>query len=98
MSAAKSPLTYRQMLVNGSGLKAGLAIFFILLMHTYQSGLLRSHDLGNLVAKPGQAHTAFTYHRTWETGLGSEIRVTDFSPDFFVPRQVFDKPTLRPTN
>jgi hypothetical protein len=27
-------------------------------------------------------HTALTYHRTWETGLGSEIRVTGFSPDF----------------
>jgi hypothetical protein len=39
-------------------------------------------DLGNLVAIIRLQHTAFTYHRTWETGLGSEIRVTDFSPDF----------------
>ena len=30
-----------------------------------------------------QPHTRFTYHRTWETGLGAEIRVAAVSPDFF---------------
>jgi hypothetical protein len=29
-------------------------------------------------------HTRVTYHRTWETGLRVAIRVTTFSPDFFV--------------
>ena len=28
-------------------------------------------------------HTPFTYHRTWETGLGVEIRVATVSPAFF---------------
>jgi hypothetical protein len=28
-------------------------------------------------------HTPLTYHRTWETGLGVEIRVATFSPAFF---------------
>jgi len=45
-------------------------------------GLLEDDDLGNLAGVPALPHTALTYHRTWETGLGSEIRVTDFSPDF----------------
>ena len=31
-----------------------------------------------------RTHTRFTYHRTWETGLRVAIRVTAFSPDFFV--------------
>ena len=38
----------------------------------------------NLVPKSSSTDTAFTYHRTWETGLGVEIRVATFSPDFFV--------------
>jgi len=50
------------------------------------NGLLADSVLGNLGENSGVEHTAFTYHRTWETGLGSEIRVTDFSPDFFVPK------------
>jgi len=29
-------------------------------------------------------HTPSTYHRTWETGLGVEIRVATVSPDFSV--------------
>jgi hypothetical protein len=41
-------------------------------------------DLGYLVAIPDLLHTRFTYHRTWETGLGTEIRVAGSSPDFFV--------------
>jgi hypothetical protein len=39
---------------------------------------------GNLVAFLLLPHTRFTYHRTWETGLGVEIRVATLSPDFFV--------------
>jgi len=43
--------------------------------------------LSNLAACKALAHTRFTYHRTWETGLGVEIRVTAASPDFFaLPR------------
>ena len=42
-------------------------------------------DLGNLVALSNLLHTRFTYHRTWETGLETEIRVADFSPAFFCP-------------
>src|SRR6516162_3033038 len=38
---------------------------------------------GNLVAFRTLSHTRFTYHRTWETGLGVEIRVATLSPDFF---------------
>jgi hypothetical protein len=40
-------------------------------------------DLGNLVAFSDLPHTRFTYHRTWETGLETEIRVAAFSPAFF---------------
>jgi len=35
---------------------------------------------------PSLPHTQFTYHRTWETGLETEIRVADFSPAFFCLR------------
>jgi len=37
-----------------------------------------------LPSPPTLPHTRLTYHRTWETGLGVEIRVATFSPDFFV--------------
>jgi hypothetical protein len=43
-------------------------------------------------------HTPSTYHRTWETGLGVEIRVATVSPDFFVssaPANFFQLRTLR---
>ena len=46
--------------------------------------LLRDSDPGNLAALLVLPHTLFTYHRTWETGLETEIRVAAFSPDFFV--------------
>ncbi len=54
------------------------------------SRLLGDNDLSNLVGRVGLPHTRLTYHRTWETGLGSEIRVTDFSPDF-VFRNIFQE-------
>jgi len=40
-------------------------------------------DPGNLVRFLDLPHTRLTYHRTWETGLETEIRVADFSPAFF---------------
>jgi hypothetical protein len=43
-------------------------------------------DHRNLVPFPHLPHTRFTYHRTWETGLGVEIRVATVSPDFFASR------------
>jgi hypothetical protein len=42
-------------------------------------------DPRNLVPRPHLPHTRLTYHRTWETGLETEIRVADFSPAFFCP-------------
>ena len=45
--------------------------------------LLPANDLRNLVVNPKATHTRFTYHRTWETGLGVAIRVTTFDPDFY---------------
>jgi hypothetical protein len=57
--------------------------------------LLEDDDLGNLVDGTVLTHTAFTYHRTWETGLGSEIRVTDFSPDFIFCRNLKKVSPLR---
>jgi hypothetical protein len=48
--------------------------------YTYRSNQSMS-DLGNLAADAQPAHTSPTYHRTWETGLGSEIRVAGFSPE-----------------
>ena len=39
-------------------------------------------NLGNLAPFSHLTHTRFTYHRTWETGLGVEIRVATVSPDF----------------
>jgi hypothetical protein len=47
-------------------------------------GLPGNSDLGNLVGEASAKHTRLTYHRTWETGLRVAIRVTTFSPDFFV--------------
>ena|ERR1700758_3173705 len=41
----------------------------------------------NLAAISPSTHTLSTYHRTWETGLGVEIRVAAFSPDFVFPRR-----------
>jgi hypothetical protein len=40
-------------------------------------------DPRNLVPVLHLPHTRLTYHRTWETGLETEIRVADFSPAFF---------------
>jgi len=40
-------------------------------------------DLGNLAGFSLLPHTRFTYHRTWETGLDTEIRVAVISPAFF---------------
>src|ERR1700730_10661016 len=37
-------------------------------------------------------HTRLRYHRTWETGLETKIRVAYFSPAFFCP------PTPAPSN
>ncbi len=45
--------------------------------------LPRDSDLGNLVPIFHLPHTDFTYHRTWETGLGAEIRVAAAGPAFF---------------
>jgi hypothetical protein len=47
---------------------------------TYRSNQSMS-DLGNLAADVHPTHTSSTYHRTWETGLGSGIRVAGFSPE-----------------
>jgi hypothetical protein len=49
------------------------------------SRLPKANDPGNLVHFPHLPHTRLTYHRTWETGLETEIRVADFSPAFFLP-------------
>ena len=40
--------------------------------------------LRNLVVLEYLSHTRLTYHRTWETGLRVAIRVTAFSPAFFL--------------
>lgn len=40
---------------------------------------------GNLALLLVLTHTLLTYHRTWETGLGVESRVTASNPDFFGP-------------
>ena len=43
-------------------------------LYTFTSPkLLSDNVLGNLVAFESESHTPFTYHRTWETGLGVEI-------------------------
>jgi len=49
-------------------------------------------DLGNLVSFPHLTHTRFTYHRTWETGLGVEIRVATVNPDFSFSAPSFGHP------
>jgi hypothetical protein len=48
--------------------------------------LPRYSDPRNLVGFSHLPHTRFTYHRTWETGLETEIRVADFNPAFFACR------------
>src|ERR1700681_3255428 len=45
--------------------------------------LPRYRDPRNLVRFLHLPHTRLTYHRTWETGLETEIRVAAFSPAFF---------------
>ncbi len=47
--------------------------------------LPKYNDPRNLVRFLRLTHTRFTYHRTWETGLGAEIRVTVANPAFFCP-------------
>ena len=49
--------------------------------------LPRYRDPRNLVRFPHLPHTRLTYHRTWETGLETEIRVAAFSPAFFCPHR-----------
>jgi hypothetical protein len=48
-----------------------------------RSKLLKYNDPRNLVGFAVLTHTRFTYHRTWETGLGAEIRVTVANLAFF---------------
>jgi len=47
------------------------------------SWLLKDNAPRNLVGFVALKHTRFTYHRTWETGLGAEIRVTIANLAFF---------------
>ncbi len=47
--------------------------------------LPKYNDPRNLVRSRHLPHTRLTYHRTWETGLETEIRVAAFSPAFFAP-------------
>ena len=59
--------------------------------------LPRYRDPRNLVRFRHLPHTRLTYHRTWETGLETEIRVAAFSPAFFCPHRGDSgdsKPTL----
>jgi hypothetical protein len=59
--------------------------------------LPRYRDPRNLVRFRHLPHTPLTYHRTWETGLETEIRVAAFSPAFFCPHRGdsgVSKPTL----
>src|SRR5579864_550873 len=57
------------------------------------SKLLKYNDPRNLVGFALLTHTRFTYHRTWETGLGAEIRVTVANPAFFcVPESAIGPP------
>ena len=45
----------------------------------------------NLAGFSTLTHTRFTYHRTWETGLGAEIRVTVANLAFFcLPESFID--------
>jgi len=53
-------------------------------------------DPRNLVPFSHLPHTRLTYHRTWETGLETEIRVADFSPAFFCPHT--PNRLIRPNN
>ena len=46
-----------------------------------------------LSASSRLTHTRSTYHRTWETGLGAEIRVTVANPAFFVPALIIKYPS-----
>lgn len=50
--------------------------------------LPKYNDPRNLVGFFHLPHTRFTYHRTWETGLETEIRVADFNPAFFCPKSL----------
>src|SRR5713101_5581592 len=59
-----------------------------LLLYTRTTlGLPKYRDPRNLVRFPHLPHTRLTYHRTWETGLETEIRVAAFSPAFFCPHE-----------
>jgi hypothetical protein len=48
-----------------------------------RSKLLKYNDPRNLARFRPLTHTRFTYHRTWETRLGAEIRVTVANLEFF---------------
>jgi len=41
-------------------------------------------------------HTAFTYHRTWETGLEEVTRVSSSNPSFFAVTNLVLGPWLAP--
>jgi hypothetical protein len=51
----------------------------------HHAQLPKSTPPRNLVWLQDPRHNRLTYHRTWETGLETEIRVADFSPAFFCP-------------
>jgi hypothetical protein len=48
-----------------------------------RSSLPRYDYPRNLVRFRYLLHTRFTYHRTWETGLETGIRVAAYNPAFF---------------
>jgi len=41
------------------------------------------HGLRLLAHPAARVHTLFTYHRTWEIGLGAATRVTASNPSLF---------------
>src|SRR3954471_2353691 len=54
-------------------------------------------DPGNLVAFLYLRHTRFTYHRTWETGLGAETSVAVANPAFFCSSAFWPREQIHPT-
>jgi len=60
--------------------------------------LPKYNDPRNLVGFGFLTHTRFTYHRTWETGLGAEIRVTVANLAFFCPCLSQQHSTTFPTS
>ena len=85
--AAKTLHAMIRLVLRSAGIRACASSLLPTLDGYRPSGLLRKYNYPDctsviLTELPAAFHTAFTYHRTWETGLEEVTRVSSSGPSF----------------